>query len=110
MRTNGLSSQELALSSQEGLRPGISGIIDDIRIQTLQDWGFHMSQIRLLDSHNPPHARVSIWHGKNDKLVPVGVAEYAAKTIPYAETHIEENYGHFIFVPKFRVILQELIS
>ena len=69
---------------QEGLRPGDEGMRDD-NLETVLPWGFEVSQIRV---------PVQVWHGGQDRFVPVSHGEWLAARIPNVDAHIEPDQGH----------------
>jgi pimeloyl-ACP methyl ester carboxylesterase len=68
----------------EGLAEGIEGWVDDDLVFILP-WGFHLSEIIV---------PVQVWHGVQDRFVPVAHGEWLAERIPGAEKHIYEQDGH----------------
>lgn len=74
----------LCESTKEGLRSGIDGIREDALAQ-IRPWGFDIASIRI---------PVQIWHGENDRFVPVQHGRWLAAHIPGAESHIEPGLGH----------------
>lgn len=69
---------------REGLRPGIDGIRDD-SLATVLPWGFDLTRIRV---------PVQVWHGGEDRFVPVSHGKWIAARIPNVEPHIEPTQGH----------------
>jgi pimeloyl-ACP methyl ester carboxylesterase len=74
----------LALTVQEGLRPGPAGVVDDYAIET-RPWGFDLAAIR---------ARVIVWHGDADELAPISHSRYVADQVPNAELVVLAGAGH----------------
>jgi pimeloyl-ACP methyl ester carboxylesterase len=74
----------LASSQRDGLAPGDQGWWDD-SVSHLVDWGFALSDIRV---------PVKVWHGHQDRFVPVQHGQWLAANIPGAEAEISENDGH----------------
>lgn len=74
----------LALCSRDGLAAGGEGWWDDgVSHQT--DWGFDVQDIRV---------PVKVWHGHQDRFVPVQHGQWLAANIPGAQAEISENDGH----------------
>jgi pyruvate/2-oxoglutarate dehydrogenase complex dihydrolipoamide acyltransferase (E2) component len=71
-------------SGREGLRPGDAGMRDD-NLSTILPWGFDLGAIRV---------PVQIWHGGQDRFVPVTHGEWLGARIPNAEVHLEPEEGH----------------
>ena len=69
---------------KEGIRPGFEGLRDDGLSLTLP-WGFDLRQIRV---------PVQVWHGGQDRFVPVSHGQWVAARIPNAEAHIDPAEGH----------------
>jgi pimeloyl-ACP methyl ester carboxylesterase len=74
----------LLQQGREALRPGDEGMRDD-NLSTILPWGFDLSQIRV---------PVQIWHGGQDRFVPVTHGEWLSAHIPNAEAHLESDQGH----------------
>jgi pimeloyl-ACP methyl ester carboxylesterase len=69
---------------QEGLAPGDQGWWDD-SVSHLTPWGFELAAIRV---------PVKIWHGRQDRFVPVQHGEWLAEHVPCAETDLSDTDGH----------------
>jgi len=69
---------------REGVAPGDAGMRDD-GLSTILPWGFTPSQIRV---------PVQVWHGDQDRFVPVSHGRWIAERIPNVEAHIEPEQGH----------------
>ncbi len=69
---------------KEGLRPGAEGMVDD-NLSYVLPWGFSPGDIRV---------PVQVWHGGEDRFVPVSHGKWLAARIPNAEAHIEPTQGH----------------
>lgn len=74
----------LIRQGREGLRPGHEGLRDD-NLSTILPWGFDLSQIRV---------PVQVWHGAQDRFVPVSHGAWVSARIPNADFHREEDQGH----------------
>lgn len=74
----------LLRQGREGLRPGDAGIRDD-NLSTILPWGFELGQIRV---------PVQLWHGAEDRFVPIAHGRWVAARIPNVEVHLEPDQGH----------------
>lgn len=74
----------LADSAHDGLSQGDQGWWDD-GMSHVTDWGFKLEDIRV---------PVKIWHGRQDRFVPVQHGEWLAANIPGAEAEISDDDGH----------------
>ena len=74
----------LAAATAEGLAPGVEGMRGDDQA-FVHPWGFDLATI-------PGPLR--IYHGRQDRFVPVSHGEWLAAQIPAAEAHISEDDGH----------------
>jgi pimeloyl-ACP methyl ester carboxylesterase len=79
----------LANSVHDGLEPGDQGWWDD-EVSNLTDWGFDLAEI---------HVPVRVWHGRQDRFVPVQHGEWLAANIPNAEVEISDD-GHVSLIPR----------
>jgi pimeloyl-ACP methyl ester carboxylesterase len=69
---------------KDGLAPGIEGWWDDTFAQ-LKPWGFPLETIRL---------PVTVWHGRQDRMVPFQHGEWLASHLPNADAHLSDQDGH----------------
>jgi len=91
----------LVRQAHEGLRPGAGGIIDDT-LSIALPWGFELEHIRV---------PVQIWHGEQDRFVPVSHGEWLAARIPDVDAHIEPHQGHVtVFLDRVPVAQSWLAS
>ena len=74
----------LVRQGREALRPGHEGMRDD-SLSIVLPWGFALSQIRV---------PVQVWHGDQDRFVPMSHGAWLGARIPNAEVHLEPNQGH----------------
>lgn len=68
----------------DGLAPGDQGWWDD-RVAHLTDWKIDLASLRV---------PVKIWHGRQDRFVPVQHGEWLGAAIPGAEAQIIDDHGH----------------
>jgi pimeloyl-ACP methyl ester carboxylesterase len=74
----------LKASIDGGLAPGIDGWRDD-DLAFLRPWGFDLAAIGV---------PTLLWHGGEDKMVPVEHGRWLAARIPGVEAHLSEPDGH----------------
>lgn len=77
-------AESLVRDFQDGLAPGDQGWWDD-SASHLEPWGFELESIRV---------PVKIWHGHQDRFVPVQHGQWLAQQVPGAEADISETDGH----------------
>jgi pimeloyl-ACP methyl ester carboxylesterase len=80
--------QWLAESARDGLAQGGQGWRDD-GASHLTHWGFDLEDIRV---------PVKIWHGRQDRMVPVRHGEWLAANVPGAEAEISDDDGHLTVI------------
>jgi pimeloyl-ACP methyl ester carboxylesterase len=96
---------EFADSVAEGQRAGVAGGVagwrdDDMAL--VSDWGFAM------DGDMPP---VAIWHGDQDRLVPLAHGRWLAANVPGARAHLTSGQGHLtVTVSLIGSILDDLLD
>lgn len=83
----------------EAFRGGVQGAMIELRLHT-RDWGF-----RVEDIPGP----VSIWHGRDDRTMPVGIAERLRERIPKSTLRCPDGYGHLLIMDKADEILADLV-
>jgi len=86
---------------RESAARGPAGCVDETLRNYARSWGFALSEIRV---------PVRIWHGAQDKLVPVQVAELLADRIETTELHVFEEEGHAVDYPHIEEILTTLAA
>jgi pimeloyl-ACP methyl ester carboxylesterase len=74
----------LAASIREALSTGNDGHVDD-DLALVTAWGFEVRALR---------GPVTIWHGEEDRLVPVGHGRRLAELIDHAVLRLSRNDGH----------------
>jgi pimeloyl-ACP methyl ester carboxylesterase len=83
------------------VRDSIWGWFDDDKAMW-NEWGFDLTQIDV---------PLSIWHGGEDKVVPMAEGECLARLLPAANFHLLSGHGHFsLFATQFGSILDELLA
>jgi pimeloyl-ACP methyl ester carboxylesterase len=78
-------ARHLFVSWREGLRRSIMGTLSDARIYATR-WSFRLNEIRT-----PVH----LWHGTQDRVVPVSVGRHYERSIPRIDANFEDGHGHF---------------
>jgi pimeloyl-ACP methyl ester carboxylesterase len=79
---------------KEAFLQGSRGVTLDAAVHYV-DWGVRLSQIP---------AKIHVFHGDEDRLVPVAFGKHLAENLPNCEFHLLEKQGHL-----FPVKLQDLI-
>ncbi len=97
--------QELSLAEAtdfifESTRQGGMGVVDDYRA-VAQDWGFDLGEIR---------GDVTLWHGDEDRLLPILMTQYLKDHIPHATVNIVPKRGHFLLHRMLDEVLSPLFS
>ncbi len=96
---SGELAEWLASSVHDGLAAGDQGWWDD-GASHLTDWGFDLGEIRV---------PVRVWHGRQDRFVPVQHGEWLAANIPNAEVEISDD-GHLSLIPRIGEIHDWLLQ
>ena len=87
-------------SSAEALKQGAEGWTDE-SYAFIQPWDFDPAKVR---------AKVSWWHGDDDKNVPLSAARRVIEKIGHVNLHVWHHEGHFVSITHDQEIVQELIS
>jgi pimeloyl-ACP methyl ester carboxylesterase len=85
----------LRVALQEGLRPGIDGARQDLRLYCA-DW-----RLPLRDIDVP----AVLWQGSDDAVVPPGAAYELAETLPNCRLDVVQNCGHYWIFTGFERVL-----
>jgi pimeloyl-ACP methyl ester carboxylesterase len=86
---------------QDGLSQGPDGFIDD-HLSDVRPWGFELNSIKV---------PVQLWHGTDDRLVPVSHAKWLAAHLPRADIHLEPGEGHIsLFARRIPEVQEWLFS
>ncbi|MGH3259702.1 MAG: alpha/beta fold hydrolase, partial [Streptosporangiaceae bacterium] len=83
-------AQWLIETQQVALSPGDQGWWDDGAAK-LTSWGFDLRDIRV---------PVKIWHGRQDRFVPVQHGQWLAANIPGAQADISDRDGHLTMIAR----------
>jgi len=80
---------------------GIWGWLDD-DLAFVRRWGFDLDEIRV---------PVSIWHGREDRFVPLAHGEWLAANVPGAKANLVEGEGHIsLSRRRYGDVLDELLA
>ena len=90
----------LTESQKDGLSAGDQGWWDDGAAH-LMSWGFDLADIRV---------PVKIWHGRQDRMVPVQHGQWLAANIPGAEADISDGDGHITMIGRIGEIHDWLLQ
>lgn len=91
----------VAASLRASVSSGIWGWFDD-DIAFVTPWGFDLASIRV---------PVTVWQGKQDRMVPYPHGEWLAAHIPGAQLRLEPDLGHLsLEVEAFPRVLDELVG
>jgi pimeloyl-ACP methyl ester carboxylesterase len=74
-------------------------MIDDYLV-CRRDWGFDPADLRI---------PVTLWHGRGDRLVPLGHTLALAAAIPGSEARVDRRGGHFFYSRRLPDILGSLL-
>jgi pimeloyl-ACP methyl ester carboxylesterase len=90
----------LTETQQVALAPGDQGWWDD-GAAPLTSWGFDLADILV---------PVKIWHGRQDRFVPVQHGQWLAASIPGAEADISDRDGHLTMIGRIGEIHDWLLK
>jgi pimeloyl-ACP methyl ester carboxylesterase len=97
----GQYAEESHASMIGSLSTGIWGWFDD-DLAFVRAWGFDLGSIRV---------PVSIWHGREDRFVPISHAAWLAAHLPGARGHLLEGEGHISLARhRYGDVLDELTA
>ncbi|MUN63429.1 alpha/beta fold hydrolase [Kocuria sediminis] len=87
-------------AAEHSLRQGIVGWRDD-DLAVDRAWGFAVEEIAV---------PTRIWHGREDRAVPVTHGEWLAAHVPGARAHLLEREGHLSLVARLDRVLDDLLD
>ncbi len=90
----------MASSTRDGLAADDQGWWDDGAAE-LTSWGFDLRDVRV---------PVKIWHGRQDRMVPVQHGEWLAANVPGAEADISDRDGHVTMIGRIGEIHDWLLE
>ena len=85
----------LQVALGEGLRPGIEGARQDLRL-FCAPWGLPLADIDV---------PAVVWQGSDDPIVPPGAAYYLAETLPNCRLDVVQGGGHYWVFAQFERVL-----
>ena len=87
-------------SHAEATRQGLGAFAWELQL-VARPWGFRLEDLRV---------PIAIWHGADDNLTPVGMAQAMTRAIPNATVPILPGGGHLFFLSHWREIATELLA
>ena len=90
----------LQTALREGLRPGIAGARQDLRL-FCAPWGLKLEEIDV------PSV---IWQGSDDTIVPPGAAYHLAETLPNCRLDVVQGGGHYWVFGEFHRVLDAVAA
>jgi pimeloyl-ACP methyl ester carboxylesterase len=87
-------------SYAEATRQGLGAFAWEVEL-VARPWGFRLEDLRV---------PIVIWHGADDHLTPVGMAQAQARAIPHATLRILPGEGHLFFLSRWEEIVSELLA
>ena len=87
-------------AAEHSLLQGIVGWRDD-DLAVDRPWGFAVERITV---------PTRIWHGREDRTVPVAHGEWLAARVPGARAHLLEHEGHLSLVARLDRVLDDLLE
>jgi pimeloyl-ACP methyl ester carboxylesterase len=85
----------LQTALREGLRPGIDGARQDLRL-FCAPWGLPLNDIDV---------PTVVWQGSDDPIVPPGAAYHLAETLPNCRLDVVQGGGHYWVFAQFERVL-----
>lgn len=85
----------LQTALREGLRPGIDGARQDLRL-FCAPWGLRLAEIDV---------PAIIWQGSDDTIVPPGAAYHLAEALPNCRLDVVQGAGHYWVFGEFHRVL-----
>ena len=85
----------LQAALREGLRPGIDGARQDLRL-FCAPWGLPLEDIDV---------PTVVWQGSDDPIVPPGATYYLAETLPNCRLDVVQGGGHYWVFGQFERVL-----
>ncbi|MGO9793545.1 MAG: alpha/beta fold hydrolase [Solirubrobacteraceae bacterium] len=84
----------------DAARDGVSGMLEDYLVYSRQ-WGFSAAEVR---------SEVQLWHGLEDRLVPIEHALALAASLPRCRLFLDPDEGHHFFRSSLARILAVLVG
>lgn len=94
-------SQAVAASTVEAFRQGVKGVVSGAALYA-RPWGFRLEVIAC--------SRLLLWHGMDDRLVPVTMGRAVAARLPHCQATFYPKDGHFsVLFNHFNDVLTALL-
>jgi pimeloyl-ACP methyl ester carboxylesterase len=90
----------LRAAIREGLRPGIRGALQDLRL-FCGPWGLSLAEIDV------PSV---VWQGSDDTIVPASGAYYLAAQLPNCRLDVVQQAGHYWGFGQFGLVLNTVAA
>jgi pimeloyl-ACP methyl ester carboxylesterase len=90
----------LQTALREGLRPGIKGARQDLRL-FCAPWGLRLEEIDV---------PTVIWQGSDDAIVPAGAAYHLAEILPHCRLDVIQGGGHYWVFGAFERVLDTVAA
>jgi pimeloyl-ACP methyl ester carboxylesterase len=94
-------AEHLKVSFGKAVQEGVWGWADDDLAFT-RDWGFGLDATSAVP--------VSVWQGREDRMVPFAHGIYLADRLPGARRHLYDDEGHLSLVGRMGDILDDLLD
>lgn len=79
---------------------GFEGPWQDIKIYS-NPWGFDLKNV---------NKKIFLWHGHDDKSVPLWIGKYVAQSLSNCQPHYLKNFGHMLLLTHALNILSQISS
>ena len=93
---NAMMRQDLLAS----VRRGGDTLAHELRLMA-RPWQFDLADVRV---------PMQLWHGAEDDVVPIWVAESVAARLPHAETRFLSDLGHLLLLSHMDEIIEQLLE
>lgn len=90
----------IAATFRRGARQGLAGVVED-GLTLMGPWGLDIGAAT---------APVVVWHGGEDRSVPLTHGVWLAEHLPAGVPHLTEEDGHFSWLPHLDDLLEELVA
>ena len=89
----------LQAALKEGLRPGIEGALQDLRLFSAP-WGLALHDIDV---------PAVLWQGSDDSIIPPGAAYHLAEALPNCRLDVVQGGGHYWVFTQFERVLDAAV-
>jgi pimeloyl-ACP methyl ester carboxylesterase len=90
---------QMLANADEMLRQGHRGLYDEALIMA-RPWGFRLQDVR---------APIRLWHGDDDRDVPVAMGRYVAAHVPECRASFLPGEGHHLLFDRWEEILADMV-